>query len=185
MVLLLVGLGNPGDQYQNTRHNAGFMVIDHLGNSHDGFSFKSKFSGSVAIGTINNQKIILFKPSTYMNNSGQAVSAVAKFYQIALEDIIVFHDELDVPLGKVKAKNGGGSGGHNGIKSIDAHLGLGYWRVRIGIDHPGDRDLVSDYVLSNFSSAQKKQLSQTLELINANIEYLLNKQFDLFINKIH
>ncbi len=183
-MLLLVGLGNIGDQYKNNRHNLGFMLIDYLADHYRASSFKSKFNGLVADVTISGQKILLFKPSTYMNDSGRAVGALAKFYQIDSDDIIVFHDELDLPLAKVRVKRGGGSGGHNGLKSIDNHLGKGYLRVRMGIDHPGDKDLVANYVLHNFSGQEQKIINSLLELMCANIDLLVNKNNDLFMTKL-
>jgi PTH1 family peptidyl-tRNA hydrolase len=183
-MLLLVGLGNIGDQYKNNRHNLGFMLIDYLADYYCASNFKSKFNGLIADVTIKGHKILLFKPSTYMNNSGRAVGAVANFYQIDLDDIIVFHDELDLSLAKVRVKRGGGSGGHNGLKSIDNHLGKDYLRVRIGIDHPGDKDLVTNYVLHNFSSSEQKIINSLLELICVNIDCLIDKNDDLFMNKL-
>jgi len=156
---LFVGLGNPGDKYKGNRHNIGFMVADALAQDNHFPAFKSKFQGAVTEGRMGGEKIVLLKPMTYMNESGRSVRQCATFYKIAPERIVVFYDELDLPFGKVKVKQGGGSGGHNGIKSIDRHLPRkDYWRVRLGIGHPGDKNRVSGYVLSDFSKQEQKDL---------------------------
>jgi PTH1 family peptidyl-tRNA hydrolase len=183
-MILLVGLGNPGDKYHNNRHNIGFKAVDEIVYRFNFSSFKNKFQGQVAEGLISGTRILAFKPSTYMNNSGQAVREISKFYKIELSDIIVFHDELDIQFAKIKVKMGGGAGGHNGLKSIDAHIGKDYMRVRIGIDHPGDRDYVSEYVLSDFSKTEAQKLQDLLEIICNNIEFLLSKDQDLFMNRV-
>lgn len=155
---LFVGLGNPGRQYQDNRHNIGFMAMDEIFHRHKFSGWSDKFKGELASGTLAGEKVLLLKPQTFMNLSGQSVQAAAAFYKIALDDILVFHDELDIAPGKIRIKKGGGAGGHNGIRSIDEHLGPEYWRVRLGIGHPGDKDMVSPYVLGNFSGEDKKWL---------------------------
>jgi PTH1 family peptidyl-tRNA hydrolase len=148
---LFVGLGNPGDKYQYNRHNIGFMVMDELAEG----DYRAKFQGAYQEQRLDNQKIGILKPATYMNESGRSVSAAAKFYKIPSERIIIFHDELDLKSGEVRVKQGGGNAGHNGLKSIQAHLGTpDFWRVRIGIGHPGDKNQVSNYVLSDFSKTE-------------------------------
>lgn len=158
--LLLVGLGNPGAEYAAHRHNAGFMVLDAIAQAHGFPAWKKKFSGLYA----ERDGVVLLKPLTFMNLSGQSVGEAARFYKVQPERIVVFHDELDVAPGDVRIKQGGGSAGHNGLKSLTAHLGgPDYWRVRIGIGHPGHRDQVSDYVLSNFSKADKALVGPLVE----------------------
>jgi PTH1 family peptidyl-tRNA hydrolase len=146
---LIVGLGNPGPEYEKTRHNVGFLLLDDLARQHQvHFSHDSKFLGAIAkINTVHGP-VYLLKPMTFMNASGKAVAAVAHFYKIAAAKILVVHDELDLPVGKIKFKEKGGHGGHNGLRDIHAQLGTpDYWRLRIGIDHPGDKNKVADYVL--------------------------------------
>lgn len=150
---LLVGLGNPGNGYAMNRHNIGFMVIDALSGP---AMFKSKYKSHFAEAQLGGQRTLLLKPQTYMNLSGEAVREVATFFKIDPERIAVFHDELDLLPGQLRIKKGGGHGGHNGLKSIDAHLGTkDYWRLRLGIGHPGHKDEVSPYVLSDFSKADQ------------------------------
>lgn len=153
---LFVGLGNPGREYAKNRHNIGFMAADEIVRRHRFSGWKSdrKLMGDIADGEIAGEKIVVLKPMTYMNLSGDSVGAVARFYKIPVENICVFHDELDLPPGKIRVKKGGGHGGHNGLKSIDAHCGKDYWRVRLGIGHPGDKNLVSPYVLGDFFKSE-------------------------------
>ncbi|MCI5060344.1 MAG: aminoacyl-tRNA hydrolase [Alphaproteobacteria bacterium] len=182
---LFVGLGNPGDKYASHRHNIGFMVIDELARAQIFPPFRSKFQGELSEGKIAGEKAILLKPQTYMNDSGVSVSKCAKFYKIPPERIIVFHDELDLPFGKLKVKQGGGAGGHNGLKSIDKHLGdKNYWRVRMGIDHPGDKNRVSGYVLSDFTKAEKQALPRWLDVIAQNIDYLAQDNQTDFMTRV-
>ncbi|MBR9971873.1 aminoacyl-tRNA hydrolase [Magnetospirillum sulfuroxidans] len=153
-MILVVGLGNPGPEYAQNRHNIGFMAADELVRRHSFGPWRTKFQGEIAEGSIDGVKVLVLKPLTYMNLSGQAVAAAARFLKIAVEDVVVIHDELDVAPGRVKVKRGGGAGGHNGLKSIDAHLGANYRRIRLGIGHPGDKDRVSGYVLHDFAKAE-------------------------------
>ncbi|NQZ13355.1 MAG: aminoacyl-tRNA hydrolase [Alphaproteobacteria bacterium] len=163
---LFVGLGNPGDKYKGNRHNIGFMVADALAADNHFPAFKSKFQGEVTEGRLAGEKIAVLKPMTYMNESGQSIGKCAKFYKIPPERVVVFYDELDLPPCKVKVKQGGGSGGHNGIKSTDRHLpSKDYWRVRLGIGHPGDKNRVSGYVLSDFSKEEQKDLPFFIDTI--------------------
>jgi len=160
---LLVGLGNPGDKYKGNRHNIGFMAIDQIADANGLGLFKSKFQGALAEGRIGAEKVVLLKPQTFMNESGQSVGKVAKFYKIDPARIIVFHDELDLDAGKVRVKTGGGTAGHNGLKSIKAHLGTpDFKRVRMGIGHPGDKSRVSGYVLSDFAKAEGEWVQRVL-----------------------
>lgn len=155
---LFVGLGNPGAKYAKNRHNVGFMVIDAIADANPVFgSFRSKFQGQMSEGRLGNKKVILLKPETYMNNSGQSVTQAAKFYKIEPENIVVFHDELDINPNSVRVKQGGGNAGHNGLKSIQSHIGTpDFWRIRIGIGRPSHQGQVSNYVLDDFSKAEKE-----------------------------
>src|ERR671929_1655358 len=149
---LIVGLGNPGARYARNRHNVGFMAIEAIARRYGFAAFRSRFKGELAEGTIAGERRLLLRPQTFMNASGEAVLAAMSFYKIAPADILVIHDELDLRPGKVRVKRGGGSAGHNGLRSIDAMIGPDYWRVRIGIGHPGIKELVHPYVLQNFTA---------------------------------
>lgn len=164
-MLLVVGLGNPGSGYARNRHNIGFMAADVLVRRHSFGPWRSKFQAEVAEGSIGGEKVLVLKPQTYMNLSGQSVAAAARFLKVAVEDVVVVHDELDIAPGRLKVKRGGGAGGHNGLKSIDSHLGRNYRRVRLGIGHPGDRDLVSGFVLHDFSRADEAWLVPLLDAV--------------------
>jgi PTH1 family peptidyl-tRNA hydrolase len=147
---LVVGLGNPGLRYAKNRHNVGFVAVDAIARRHGFPAFRDRFKGELSEGVIGGEKRLLLKPQTFMNDSGEAVLAAMSFYKIPPAEIVVIHDELDLKPGKVRVKRGGGSAGHNGLRSIDALVGADYWRVRIGIGHPGVRELVMPYVLQNF-----------------------------------
>ncbi|MBL8639679.1 MAG: aminoacyl-tRNA hydrolase [Alphaproteobacteria bacterium] len=163
---LIVGLGNPGAEYALNRHNIGFMAVDVIMDHFNFPAFKAKFKGLMSEKSVNSEKIILFKPQTYMNESGRAVAEIAQFYKIPLADITVIHDELDIPAGQIKTKIGGGAAGHNGLKSIDAWLGdQNYHRIRLGIGHPGHRDRVTGHVLGNFSKEDQEWLPDLLATI--------------------
>lgn len=184
---LFVGLGNPGSQYSLNRHNVGFMVIDTIAEIANFPNFKKKFSAEITEGLIAGKKFILCKPMTYMNLSGKSVQALAQFYKIPLDHIYVFHDELDVAPGRVKIKKGGGAGGHNGLRSLDQCLGADYWRVRIGIGHPGFKDAVSGYVLSNFHKDDEEWLTDMLAAIAGSADKLVDNDHgkwlsDLYLN---
>jgi PTH1 family peptidyl-tRNA hydrolase len=173
---IFVGLGNPGSQYANNRHNVGFMQINDLHKAFSFYPFKEKQKGIYAQGKIGKHDCILVKPQTFMNLSGNCVSQVVRFFKVPLENVIIFHDELDVQLGRIKVKQGGGAGGHNGLKSLDQMIGNNYWRMRIGIDHPGHRDMVSGYVLSNFTNTEFEVVEKVISSITENIENFLNKK---------
>ncbi len=162
---LLVGLGNPGARYERTRHNIGFMAADAIVRRHGLPPFRAKFQGEVTEGLIGGVRTLVLKPQTFMNLSGDSVGAAARFYKIEPREIAVLHDELDLAPGKLKVKQGGGAAGHNGLRSIDANLGPDYWRVRLGIGHPGAKELVLAYVLQNF--AAEEQSSWLPALIDA------------------
>lgn len=181
---LLIGLGNPGKDYAGNRHNIGFMAVDEIAENY-GFSKPTKkFGGAICEGSIDKHKVYLFRPLGYMNTSGAPSGEVASFYKIPPERIIAIHDELDLPLGKLRVKHGGGNGGHNGLKSLDAHLGKDYWRIRLGIGHPGDKDLVSDYVLSDFKKAEWPVVEQFIEAVTKHIGLLLKGDDAAFMSKV-
>ncbi len=182
---LIVGLGNPGDKYKGNRHNVGFMTVDQIADDHMFPNFKSKFQGEITEGRLAGEKVALLKPMTFMNESGRSVRKAADFYKIPPERIIVFYDELDIAPGKIKIKQGGGSGGHNGIKSMDAHLGSkDYWRVRLGIGHPGDKNRVSGYVLSDFSKAEQEWLPDFIDALSKNVNYLVEGNHLDFMTRV-
>lgn len=162
-MLLIVGLGNPGKQYKNTRHNIGFMAADIISDRLSfSFSENNKFKAIIANGAAFGDKVIIAKPTTYMNISGEAVGLIAVYYKIPASKIIVIHDDIDLKLGEVRTKQGGGHAGHNGLRSIDGHMGKDYHRVRIGVGRPADKDDVSDYVLQNFSKDEMIIVNEVL-----------------------
>ncbi|GLQ06225.1 aminoacyl-tRNA hydrolase [Sneathiella chinensis] len=183
-MILLVGLGNPGKGYADNRHNYGFLAVDEIIRRHSFGPEKIRFQGLVAEGRIGNEKVLALKPTTYMNESGRSVGEAARFYKIPPEDIIVLHDELDLPMGKVRVKTGGGHGGNNGIRSIDAHMGKNFQRVRLGIGHPGDKALVSGYVLKDFSKEERKIADTIIDSVARNIELMIRGDDAGFMNKI-
>ncbi len=160
---LIVGLGNPGDRYSRNRHNIGFMAVDEIARGYGFAPWKKRFQGATAEGQIGLEKCILLKPSTYMNESGRAVGEAMRFYKLQPGDVIVIHDEIDLKPGAIRVKKGGGNAGHNGLKSISAHVGNDYVRVRLGIDHPGDKALVANYVLQDFAKSDREWLPTLLE----------------------
>lgn len=162
---LWVGLGNPGAEYANHRHNIGFMAVERIAARHRFSAWRRKFHGEISDGTIAGQKILLLKPRTYMNESGGSVQAAAAFHKLATDAVTIFHDELDLVPGKVRVKQGGGAAGHNGLRSTDAHLGNATWRVRLGIGHPGHKALVARHVLGNFAKADAEWLNVLLDAV--------------------
>ncbi|WNK00787.1 aminoacyl-tRNA hydrolase [Thalassospiraceae bacterium LMO-JJ14] len=162
-MFLVVGLGNPGQTYAANRHNIGFMAVDEIVRRHDFSPWRSKFQGEIADGTVNGRKVLALKPLTYMNDSGRSVLAAATFFKIPPEDIIVFHDEIDLAPGKLRVKRGGGHAGHNGLRSIHAGIGANYARVRMGVGHPGEKDEVKNYVLRDFAKADAAWLEPMLD----------------------
>ncbi|MFO1207953.1 MAG: aminoacyl-tRNA hydrolase [Amaricoccus sp.] len=160
---IFVGLGNPGGEYARNRHNIGFMALDAIAAAHGFAPWRAKFHGQVADGRLGVEKVLLLKPGTYMNLSGDAVQAALAFYKLAPADVTVLHDELDLAAGKVRVKRGGGTAGHNGIRSIDAHIGPDFTRVRLGIGHPGDKRLVTNHVLGDFHKSDAEWLDPLLQ----------------------
>ena len=184
-MLLLVGLGNPGSNYTNTRHNIGFKIIDAI-NAHFKLSKqKPKFKGLLTTGNIDEKKIYAIKPLTFMNNSGTCIRELIEYFKIDAEDVIVFHDDLDVEFGKIKAKFGGSSAGHNGIASIDKFIGKDYSRVRIGIGKPANGIEVSDYVLQNFDEDESLGIQKISKYITESISILVEKKLDLFSSTVN
>ncbi|WP_317993536.1 aminoacyl-tRNA hydrolase [Bartonella gliris] len=181
---LIAGLGNPGSQYQNNRHNIGFMAVDAIYQSFSFSPWSKKFQAEISNGLINGEKTLLIKPQTFMNLSGQAIGEALRFYKLDLKNLIIIHDELDLPLGGVRIKIGGGSNGHNGIKSIDAHCGTDYCRIRLGIGHPGSKELVHQHVLGNFTKSDQEWLPLLLDAIAKNIALLIKGDTSLFMHKI-
>ena len=183
-MLLFAGLGNPGGKYQNNRHNVGFMAADAIARRHDFSPWSKKFQGLVTEGTIGGEKILLIKPQTFMNLSGQSVGEAMRFYKLQPGDVTVFYDELDLLAGKVRVKVGGGAGGHNGIRSLDQHIGNPYRRIRIGIGHPGVKELVHGHVLGDFAKADAEWLEPLLEAIAENADKLAKGDDSGFMNKV-
>ena len=181
---LFVGLGNPGREYALNRHNIGFMAVDAIAASHDFPVWRKRFSGLAAEGRLGNEPVLLLKPQTYMNESGGAVAEACRFYKLDLDDVVVFHDELDLAFGKVRVKTGGGVAGHNGLKSITAHIGNDYRRARIGIGHPGRKELVRKHVLSDFSKAEQPALETLLSAIAAEAPFLAEDAPDKFQSRV-
>jgi len=181
---LLVGLGNPGAKYVNTRHNIGFMALDQIAKEHGISPMRAKFQGEMAEGRIGQHRVVLLKPQTYMNKSGQSVGEALRFFKLTPQDVIVFHDELDLAPGKVRVKQGGGHAGHNGLRSLHAHITEAYGRVRLGIGHPGDKALVSHYVLGSFAKADQDWLEDVLTGVGEGISDLLDGDQGRFLNAV-
>ncbi len=182
-MLLLVGLGNPGPEYAKHRHNIGFMAVDEIARHHGFGPFRAKFQGLVAEGKISSRKVLALKPKTFMNESGQSVEAARAFYKILPEDIIIFHDEIDLVAGKVRVKRGGGHAGHNGLRSIHAHIGPDYGRVRLGIGHPGDKDKVTGHVLKNFAKADAQWVEKVLDALAEHAGLLIDGEDAAYMSK--
>lgn len=185
-MFLVVGLGNPGTEYAATRHNVGFMAADEIHRRYNFLPFRSKFDGLIAEGNIEGEKVYLLKPQTFMNLSGNSVVKAANFYKILPQNIVVIHDDMDLPTDKIKAKLGGGAGGHNGLKSIDSCITPNYNRIRIGIGHPQNRDADSivNHVLSGFSKADKANLEANIDLVADLIGVLFKKGLAEFSNQL-
>ncbi|MDE2577453.1 MAG: aminoacyl-tRNA hydrolase [Hyphomicrobiales bacterium] len=184
-MLLFVGLGNPGRQYQANRHNIGFMAIDAIARQWRFAPFRARFQGRVSEGQIGAERALALMPETFMNESGRAVQEAARFYKIALSDIIVFHDELDLEPGKCRVKIGGGNAGHNGLRSITAQCGNDYKRVRLGIGHPGDKALVHSYVLNDFARSEEGWVSALCDASARNADVLAKGDDATFQNRVH
>jgi PTH1 family peptidyl-tRNA hydrolase len=184
-MLLFVGLGNPGARYAGNRHNIGFMVVDAIAKRHGIGPWRRRFQGVSAEGPLGGERVLLLLPGTFMNDSGRAVAEAAHFYKLGLSDIVVFHDEIDLAAAKVRVKTGGGVAGHNGLRSISAHVGNDYRRVRIGVGHPGVKELVHPHVLSDFAKSEKPWVEALCDIIADNAELLAKGQDASFQNKVH
>jgi PTH1 family peptidyl-tRNA hydrolase len=181
---LIVGLGNPGAQHSGHRHNVGFMAAGAIARRHGFSPAREKFHGLAAEGTLAGDKALILWPQTYMNDSGRAVQAAMQFYKAELNDLTVLYDEIDLEFGKVRVKKGGGAAGHNGIRSIDAHVGPDFWRVRIGVGHPGVKGLVKHYVLHDFDAEEKPELETMVGAIADNFALLFERGHEHFMTKV-
>ncbi|SMP22388.1 aminoacyl-tRNA hydrolase [Shimia sagamensis] len=181
---LFVGLGNPGSKYAQNRHNIGFMALDQIASDHGFAPFKGKFQGALTEGRLGREKVLLLKPETFMNLSGQSVGEAMRFYKLTPDDVVVFHDELDLKPGKLKYKTGGGHAGHNGLRSIHQHIGEAYGRVRMGVGHPGRKDLVSHYVLHDFHKMDQDWLDDMLRGISEGAAHLAEGDTAKFSNAV-
>ena len=184
-MLLFVGLGNPNPNNTNNRHNVGFLLIDEINKKFKLSKQKPKFKGLLTTGNINEQKVYAIKPLTFMNSSGICIKELIEYFKIDVKDVFVFHDDMDIDLGKVKVKFGGSSAGHNGIESIDKNIGKNYSRIRIGIGRPQKDSTGADYVLDNFSNEEKDNMQEVAKNIIESLSILINKDLDLFSSKIN
>ena len=183
-MLIFAGLGNPGAKYAANRHNIGFMAVDAIAGGHGFGPWRSRFQGLVTEGRLGDEKVVLLKPQTFMNLSGQSVGEAARFYKLTAEDVIVFHDELDLAPGKIKFKRGGGHAGHNGLRSVQAHVGADFGRVRLGIGHPGHKDAVARYVLHDFARADQDWLDDLMRGIADGAPELAAGEAPKFLNAV-
>ena len=183
-MLLIAGLGNPGPQYRSNRHNIGFMAVDAIHRRHGFSPWTKKFKGEIAEGELEGEKVLLVKPQTFMNLSGESVAEAMRFYKLQPADLVVIHDELDLTAGRTRIKTGGGHGGHNGLKSIDAHCGKEYRRLRLGIGHPGSKELVNNHVLGDFAKSDKVWLEPLIEAIADNAIMLVKREDSQLMNRL-
>jgi PTH1 family peptidyl-tRNA hydrolase len=183
-MIIIAGLGNPGSQYAGNRHNIGFMAVDALQRLPSFSPWSRKFKSEISEGEIAGEKVLLMKPLTYMNLSGEAVGEAMRFYKLGPSNIIAIHDELDLPAGRVRIKTAGGHGGHNGLKSLDAHCGKDYRRLRLGIGHPGDKDRVHGHVLGDFAKTDKVWLEPLIDAIADNASMLIKGEDSQLMNKL-
>lgn len=184
-MLLFVGLGNPGAQYAGNRHNIGFMALEAIAREHRFAPFRTRFKGRASEGVIGGARVVLLMPETYMNESGRAAQEAARFYKIEPPDIVAFHDELDLAPGKMRIKTGGGNAGHNGLRSLTAHLGNDYRRVRLGIGHPGDRAMVHSYVLNDFARSERPWVETLCDAVARNAALITSREDGKFQTKVH
>jgi len=181
---LFAGLGNPGQKYAKNRHNIGFMALEQIASDHGFGPWKAKFQGQISEGRLGREKVLLLKPETFMNNSGQSLRAALDFYKLDSTDVIVFHDEIDLAPAKVRVKTGGGHAGHNGLRSIHAHISPNYDRVRLGVGHPGHKDKVPSYVLNDFAKADQNWLDDVLRGIGDGAAHLAEGDTAKFLNAV-
>ncbi len=183
-MLLLVGLGNPGAAYTKNRHNIGFMAVDEIVRRHSFATYRARFHGLVAAGSVAGARLLALKPKTFVNDSGRSVAAAMRYHRLDVRDLIVLHDDLDLKPGKIRVKRGGGHAGHKGLRNIDAHIGRDYLRVRIGIGHPGEKTRVTGYVLRNFTKADRPWLEATVGAVAEALPLLIGGDESGFMNKI-
>ncbi len=183
-MLLIAGLGNPGPRYAKQRHNIGFMAVDEIARCQSFSNWSNKFKAEIAEGTVAGEKVLLVKPQTFVNLSGEAVGQAMRYFRLGPSNLIVIYDELDLQAGKARIKTGGGNGGHNGIKSIDAHCGKEYRRLRLGIGHPGHKERVNAHVLGDFAKADRQWLDPLLEAIGEHCDLLVDGDDSRFLNKL-
>ena len=184
-MLLFVGLGNPGPQYAGNRHNIGFMAVQAIARRHDIKPWRRKFQGVAVEGVISGERLLLLLPGTYMNESGRAVQEAVGFYKLEPKDVVVFHDEAELPPGKVRLKAGGGNAGHNGLRSISEHIGNDYRRIRLGVGHPGDKNLMESYVLRDFGKDEWPWVEALCDVVADNVALLIEGKDSSFQNKVH
>jgi PTH1 family peptidyl-tRNA hydrolase len=182
---LFVGLGNPGSKYQGNRHNIGFMVLDEMARRHGFSPWRRRFQGETSEGVLDGERVVLLKPATYMNESGRAVQEAAKFFKLGESEVVVFHDEIELPPAKLRVKVGGGIAGHNGLRSISAHLGNEYRRVRLGVGHPGVKELVHIHVLNDFAKTERPWVEALCDIVSDNAALLVQAKDSAFQNKVH
>jgi PTH1 family peptidyl-tRNA hydrolase len=184
-MLLLVGLGNPGPRHELNRHNIGFMAVDAIARVHGFDSWRSRFRGQTAEGRIGSEKVLLLKPQTFMNLSGQSVGEAVRFFKLPSKDVTVFYDEIDLAAGKIKVKQGGGHAGHNGLRDIDRHIEKDYWRVRLGVGRPREKSQVKNYVLQDFSKAERKDwLDALVDAVASEVPALVEGDEGRFMSRV-
>lgn len=181
---LIVGLGNPGPKYEKNRHNVGFLAVDEIVRRHSFAAWRARFQGHVSEGTLSGEKILILKPATFMNESGRSIGEAMRFFKLEASDVIVLYDELDLAPTKIRVKQGGGNGGHNGLRSMDAHIGKDYWRVRMGIGHPGDKSRVIGHVLSDFSKSEWPDFERLIEAVSDRIDLMVSGKASDFMSKV-
>lgn len=183
-MLLLVGLGNPGPKYERNRHNIGFMAVDTIVRRHSFQQDRARFQSICAEGLIAGRKTLAMKPTTFMNDSGRAVGEAVRFYKLDPSQVVVIHDEIDLALGKIKAKKGGGHAGHNGLRSITQHIGADFWRIRVGIGHPGEKERVHGHVLSDFAKADEPMVTRILDAVCDAAPMIADEDFNGFMTRV-
>jgi PTH1 family peptidyl-tRNA hydrolase len=184
-MLLFVGLGNPGSNHAGNRHNIGFMAVQAIARRHELSPWRRRFQGVAVEGNIATERVLLLLPGTYMNESGRAVAEAVNFYKLEPDHVVVFHDEVELPPAKVRLKLGGGNAGHNGLRSISEHIGNDYRRVRFGIGHPGDKDLMERYVLQDFAKDEWSWVEALCEIVADNVGLLIEGKDSTFLNRVH
>jgi peptidyl-tRNA hydrolase, PTH1 family len=183
-VLLLVGLGNPGPKYEKNRHNIGFMAVDEIVRRHAFGPYRAKFQSLCADGVLADEKVLAIKPTTFMNESGRAVGEAMRFFKLSSDDVLVIHDELDLAVGKLRVRKGGGLAGHNGLRSINAHIGTDFHRMRVGIGHPGDKSRVHGHVLSDFAKTEFTLMEKIIDAVADSAPLLASGKQSQFMTKV-